>query len=684
MTDALHALADAAGVATSYLDQLDRPVEVADDTVREVLGLLGHDASTDEAAAASLAALQEADAARLLAPTVAVRRSRAELGAARRLDAAVVDLEGGGTYELQPSGERLRVPPDVPTGVHRLRVQAGQVEDTVHLVVAPDGCPVPPGRSWGWMLQLYALRSARSWGMGDLGDLARLVDASGRELGAGFVVVNPLHAASPVEPQEPSPYYPSSRRFLNPLYVALEDLPEVRGLDTDGRERFLALAAEARALSAADRIDRDAVFRVKSGALALLAAVPRVPEREAAFLAFRAAGGAALEDFATFCALAEVHGVPFQGWPEELRHPAARAVADAAAALRERVDHHAWVQWLADDQKAAAQAAAVAAGMPVGVVHDLAVGVDPGGADAWALQDDLAGSATIGAPPDVYNQRGQDWRLPPFRPDRLLATGAAALREVLTATLRHAGGIRIDHVMGLFRLWWVPEGRSPAQGTYVRYPSDVLLAVLALEADRAGAIVVGEDLGTVEDRVRDDLRATGALSSRVLYFERAPADDARPASASDYPELALASVTTHDLPTAAGWWGGEWLRVSTELGLLGDGTTAEAEAQRTAAERAELRGLLAAEGLAHDDDSDQQLVEAMHAFLARTPCLLVAANLPDAVGDRRQPNMPGTTDAYPNWRLPVAGADGSPRALEDVLADPAVARVARMLGTSAT
>jgi 4-alpha-glucanotransferase len=322
--------------------------------------------------------------------------------------------------------------------------------------------------------------------------------------------------------------------------------------------------------------------------------------------------------------------------------------------------------------------------MSVGVIHDLAVGVDPGGADAWALQDSLARDVTVGAPPDSFNQRGQDWRLPPLRPDRLAATGYAAFREMMAAVLRHAGGIRIDHILGLYRLWWVPEGRSAADGTYVRYPLGDLLAILALEAVRADAVVIGEDLGTVPDEIRTALLASGVFSSRVVYFERTE-DDERRLRADEYADQALASVTTHDLPTAAGWWADEAVRVQARLGLLGEATTLEAELARTAGEKAEMRELLVAEGVLDPDTHEPDaLREALHAFLARCSARLVAVQPADAIGDLRQPNLPGTTDEYPNWRLPVAApASGRTAAqavsLETLMGDERVHRLAALL-----
>jgi 4-alpha-glucanotransferase len=316
--------------------------------------------------------------------------------------------------------------------------------------------------------------------------------------------------------------------------------------------------------------------------------------------------------------------------------------------------------------------------MPVGIVHDLAVGVDPGGPDGWALQIDLAAGFTVGAPPDAFNQQGQDWRLPPWRPDRLAETGYAPFRDMVRAVLRKGGGLRVDHVLGLFRLWWVPEGASAADGTYISYDAEAMLGILALEATRAGGLVVGEDLGTVPDHVRDALAEHGILGSAVLWFERDEQDDS-PLPPDRWRELALASITTHDLPTVAGWWRDEQVRVRADLGLLTSSVDDELATARQ--EKAALLDLARGEGLlpAEGEPTESDVVLALHLLLARSPSRLVLAALGDAVGDARQPNLPGTVDEYPNWRLPVADGEGRPVSLEALERDERVLQLGRRL-----
>lgn len=669
---------------------------------------MGLEAGDEAAADAALTARRAADAARLLPPVVVARQGRPETYhvPTAPLAGAEVAFEDGAHRELTPDqANALSLPRDLPVGDHRLvAVDPSGREAAATVIVAPAACPLPSSRRWGWMAQVYGARSADSWGIGEFADLRALTTWTAG-LGGDFVVVNPLHATNPVLPQEPSPYYPSSRRYVNPLYLRVDDVPEISALDRSSRERVADLASATRARNREDRIDRDAVFEAKMEALALVHAAPRPPERAAAYARFRAREGEALVGFATFCAIAERHGTPFQRWPAALRSPDAPGVAHAREELGDRVDFHMWLQWLADEQLASVQAAGQEAGMGLGLISDLAVGVDPGGADAWALQEELAGEVTVGAPPDPFNQAGQDWGMPPLRPDRLSATGYAPLRQLLAPQMRHAGGVRIDHVLGLFRLYWIPEGAPPHAGTYVRYPGDELLGVLALEAQRAGAVVVGEDLGTVERGVRDRLAENAVLGSRVLYFEHSEEGEGFRAP-EYYPERVLSSVTTHDLPTATGWWAGQGVATQRAHGLL-DPDEAEVEHARLASDHAALADLLRRDGLLarNGEPTLEDLVLATHALLARTPSLLVAGMLHDAVGDRRQPNLPGTSteDAtpnaptaaadgvYPNWRLPLAepadaadpadatSAPAQPVLLEELMARPRAMRLAAAL-----
>ncbi|WP_405972086.1 4-alpha-glucanotransferase [Streptomyces sp. NBC_00988] len=672
----LSRLAELHGVATAYSPSPDHAVPASAVAVVAALAALGVDASTPQATAEALAARQQELAERLLPPTIVGRYggTPAALDALPEGTVLHIETEQG---EVRASAEQL------PPGVHHLTatVPDGRSAEA-QLVIAPDRLPTPAGRSYGLMVQVYSLLSRRSWGMGDLGDLGELTAWAGRSLGAGFVQVNPLHAAVPGAPTDPSPYRPSSRRFPDPVYLRVEDIPEFAYAEEaeEGREKLRGLLSQAARLreSVLEKdalIDRDAVWELKREALELVREVPLGPGRRAAYVDFLAREGEALEDHATWYALAEVHGSNWREWPAGLRDPRSPETARARAELMDRVDFHCRLAWLTDDQLTAAQRAARDAGMPIGVVHDLAVGVHPDGADAWAQQRYFAAGMSVGAPPDAFNSLGQDWGLPPWRPDRLAESGYAPYRRLLRALFRYAGALRIDHVMGLFRLWWVPQGHPPTEGTYVRYDAEAMLAILALEASRAGSVVIGEDLGTVEPGVRETLQERGVLGTSVLWFERDWEGDGRPLAPEKWRADCLATATTHDLPPTAARLTGEHVELRDRLGLLT--RPVEEERIESATDVGEWLALLSrlglyehAEGGGRPASEEEAEIHAVHRFLLRTPARMIGVWLPDTVGDRRPQNLPGTWDQYPNWRLPIADADGRPVTLEELAASP--------------
>ncbi|MEV7424274.1 4-alpha-glucanotransferase [Streptomyces sp. NPDC091212] len=687
-------LAELHGVATAYSPSPGVTVPVSDDTVVSVLAALDVDASSPAAVDDALSRAESAAASRLLPPTVVVMTAE-DGGEAAALPPALAALPPGTTLRVETErGESVELPRTAPAdpavwarlplGVHLLAAEAPDGrEGRATLVRAPARVPRPPARTHGFLVQLYSLLSARSWGMGDLGDLAELAGWSGRALGAGFVQINPLHAAVPGTPTDPSPYRPSSRSFPDPVHLRIEDVPEyayVRGAD---RQRLDALVERAAALRAAvleedALIDRDAVWELKRAALEILDTVPLGPGRRAAYCDFLADRGTALEDHATWCALAETHGPHWSQWPAGLRDPRSPETAEARRLLRDRVDFHSRLAWLTDEQLAGASRAARDAGMAVGIVHDLAVGVHPEGADAWARRDAFAAGMSVGAPPDAFNALGQDWGLPPWRPDTLAASGYAPYRDLLKSLLRHAGALRIDHVMGLFRLWWVPEGQRATSGTYVRYDAEAMLAVLALEAHRAGAVVIGEDLGTVEPGVREALERRGVLGTSVLWFERDWQGTGRPLEPGAWRAGCVATATTHDLPSTAARLTGEHVELRHRLGLLG--RPLEREQAEDRAEVAEWLGALTRLGLLPEGDgSEEEDIRAVYRFLSRTPARMIGVWLPDTVGDRRPQNLPGTWDQYPNWRLPVADAAGRPVTLDQLTVSPRLHRLMEVL-----
>lgn len=707
MLDAtLAELSRAHGVATGFGDWRGGGATASADAVTAVLAAMGVDASGPEAIRASLDDVRVASWRRMLPPCVVVRAGRPSTVWTHVPHgdpvSVVLEFEGGGRRELRQLmvwvdprevdgalvGEAtFEIPDDVPLGYHTLRAASGDRRVCSTLIVVPDRLEPPAARAWGFMLQLYAVRSKSSWGIGDFADLRALAEWSARELGAGFVLVNPLHAAQPVSPLEPSPYFPASRGFINPLYLRVEEVPEVgtlRDIDVE------AISAPLKAKNTADEdIDRDTVWLAKRRVLEAAFAARRDPARQKAFADFVEAGGEPLVDYATWCALVERHGSPWSGWPDPLRDPRSPEVVDFRADERELVDFHCWLQWQCALQLDAVQQAARAAGMPIGVLLDLAVGSSPTGADAWALQHFLASGVSLGAPADMYNQQGQRWNLPTWQPASLAEAGFAPFRELVRASLAHGGGLRVDHVIGLFRQWWVRDGAMPADSTYMRVDHEALVGIVLLEATRAGGVVVGEDLGNVEPWVRDYLRERGVFGTSILFFEHD--DDGRPLEAERWRELCLATVTTHDLPPTAGYLEGEHVEIRAELGLLERDAVEERaadEQQRVAwIERLADVGLLSRE-IADDvinapapgsvsprrahfaarvDRHVDELVEALHGYVSRSPARLVGVYLPDAVGDRRPVNQPGTVDEYPNWRVPMTDAKGRPVLLDDLI-----------------
>ena len=680
----LDPLARAYGVALEYWDQSGVQRRVPHETVASVLRALGADPTDEVSVARSLHDRELRDWRRML-PSVIVGVegryahvwSHVPHGTSLRL---WIECEDGSVVEPAQSNRWIEpeeidgvltgeatfvIPADLPLGWHTIHAIGEGTSAQCPLVITPahlEPAALTGGvRLWGLMAQIYSVRSHRSWGIGDLADLADLVAWSGHALGADFLLVNPLHSAAPLTPMIPSPYLPITRRFPNPIYLRIEDVPEYAYLRGRDRKAIRKLSKNVRRVTA-DLLDRDTSWAAKSAALDILRTVPLSAGRQAIYDGFVEREGQGLVDFATWCAIAEVHGVDSGSWPEELRHPRDGAVALWRADHADQVEKHLWLQWLLDEQLARTHRVAAEVGMRAGVIHDLAVGVSGNGADAWALQDVLASGVSVGAPPDMYNQKGQDWAQPPWSPTALAEAAYIPYRDMLRTLLRHAGGIRVDHILGLFRQWWIPHGRPADEGTFVAFDHDALLGILALEAQRAGALVIGEDLGTVEPWVQDVLRDRGLLGTSILWFERWEGGALK--QPEQWRSDVLASVAVHDLPPTAGYLAGEHVRIRNELGLLTRDVEDERAADSAATEEwldvARSRGWLS-EGGDVDD-----CVTALHRVVAASPARLVGVGLPDLVGDVRAQNQPGTDQEYPNWRVPLADAEGKPVALEDL------------------
>lgn len=593
---------DAWGIDAVYLDAAGKTQRVSSESIEAIRSAIGHPPTAPRS---------------LFDEPVKVLRHGERLALPGR---AELRLEGGTVMDV-----RDHLPSTVPVGYHELAPNGGSA--STKLIVTPGSCHLPSGlKTWGWSVQLYAARSRSSWGIGDLGDLRRLGEWA-KSVGAGMVLINPLSAALPVVPQEASPYWPSSRRYRNPLYLRIEDVPGVERIETHLRQ----LVADAHALNNERKIDRDRVWQLKMEALRRLwGCFTEDPD----FDRFQRDEGLSLEQFAVFSVLVEEHGADWRQWTSGYRRPEEGDVQRFAQEHADRVRFHKWLQWLIDRQlRRAADSAAL--------MQDLPIGFAPSGADAWVWQDLLALDCSIGAPPDLFNKAGQNWGLPPFIPHQLRRVAYEPFIQTVRAVLRHTGGLRIDHVMGLFRLWWVPSGKAPNEGAYVRYPADDLLGIIALESRRAGAVVVGEDLGTVEEGVREHMAECNMLSYRLLWFEEsAPAD---------YPEKALAAITTHDLPTLAGVWTGADVELQRRGGLDAD----EAAADTLRKKLVQISGV--------DPRADVETA-ALRTFeqLASAPSVIVMISMEAACLAPERPNMPGAEETYPNWSLAL------PLSLEEI------------------
>ena len=675
-------LAKLNGISTSYIDQLGTYVEIRDEVLVSVLAALGVDASSDEAIETSYELTKQRIADTLVEPPIVKfigKESTTPIRAKGHDVTLRLLLEDGTQYEgnlcmyLTPQTDgslTFTLPDDIPAGYHTLRVNAGPLHGEARLICAPARVPLPPAiaekQRWGWMAQMYSIRSAESWGVGDYGDLKLLLTDAAEKSHADFMLINPIHATAPVEPLEPSPYLPESRRFMNVTYIRPQDIEEYAGLDEEAKAEVKRLHAEvAPDNDNADELDINSAWWHKRQALQLVFKVPRSAERQAAFEAFKEAAGPDLRAFAAWSVAFQVWGAPWEStWFAETNRDSPE-VAELIRDHADMVDFECWLQWIAAEQVTAAQTAARESGMALGLMQDMAVGVHSLGADVWWNPERFAvGSVTVGCPPDFYNQQGQDWGQPPFNPNYLAKTGYGVYREMVHNMFSHAGAVRIDHVLGLFRLWWIPQGEGARGGAYVTYDYEAMIAILTIEASRVNGLVVGEDLGTVPDYVRTVLAEHGLLGCMVEWFARvddSPNAGDPYADPADYRKYALASVTTHDLPPTAGYLQFEHVKLREQLHLL-TGPVEEFQASATAERQAMLDRLVESELITPEiaadvDNHIQEIVEAMHKMLLHSPSVLLQAALVDGVGETRAQNQPGTSSEYCNWRVPLAGPD---------------------------
>ena len=690
VTEKLRELAETVGVSTGFWDWYGNWKHVEDASLIAVLNSLGFSLSFDPSEAEINEAFRRNEdfawAAPLPPTTVCRQGNEAEIPVHVPHGMGVwchVETEDGYHHELEqldrPIPPRMvdgnlvgratfKIPNWLPQGWHRIvaRHEDGS-ECSSTLIVVPQrlSCRLDDGhKRWGVAAQLYSTRSSGSWGMGDTQDLADLTAIVTRD-GANFLQVNPLHAPQPCFPQETSPYLPVSRRWASPLYIRPEAIDEYARMD--GKERGVITRYAHASRSQEDIIDRDLSWKSKLKALRKIFEIPRSITRQAQFEHFCAEGGESLENFALWSALV------FENGDIELPAPYASINAPEVEQARQRlageIEFWQWCQWIVFDQLIRAQESAHRLGMDMGIMSDLAVGVHSLGSEIWSMPEIFAPGMSVGAPPDMYSQQGQNWSQPPWSPRGLAKAGYAPLRDMLRSVLSYSGAVRIDHILGLFRLWWIPEGMEASAGAYVSYDHEAMVGIVLLEAQRAGAVVIGEDLGTVEPWVRGYLNDRGILGTSVLWFEKE--GSGWPLWPDHYRRSCLAAVTTHDLPPTLGYLEGVHTQLRNRLGLLVEDLDQVLEADRVERERMVSR--LNEGGFIHNEEpSEEELVMGFHAYLAASPALLLAVSLVDAVGEKAPQNLPGTSDQYPNWCIPLHGSDGEEAHIEDLAASEKV------------
>ena len=684
VTEKLRELAETVGVSTGFWDWYGNWKHVEDASLIAVLNSLGFSLSFDPSEAEINEAFRHNEdlawSASLPPTTVCRQGNEAEIPVHVPHGTGVwchVETEDGQRHELEqldrPIPPRMvddnlvgratfKIPNWLPQGWHRIvaRHEDGS-ECSSTLIVVPQrlSCRLDDGhKRWGVAAQLYSTRSSGSWGMGDTQDLADLAAIVARN-GANFLQVNPLHAPQPCFPQETSPYLPVSRRWANPLYIRPEAIDEYACMD--GKERGVITRYAHASRSQEDIVDRDLSWKSKLKALRKIFECPRSISRQAQFEHFCAEGGESLEDFALWSALVFENGDI--ELPERYASINAPEVEQARQRLAGEIEFWQWCQWIVFDQLIRAQESAHHLGMDMGIMSDLAVGVHSLGSEIWSMPEIFAPGMSVGAPPDMYSQQGQNWSQPPWSPRGLAQAGYAPLRDMLRSVLSYSGAVRIDHILGLFRLWWIPEGMEASAGAYVSYDHEAMVGIVLLEAQRAGAVVIGEDLGTVEPWVRGYLNDRGILGTSVLWFEKE--GSGWPLWPDRYRRSCLAAVTTHDLPPTLGYLEGVHTQLRNRLGLLVEDLDQVLEADRVERERMESR--LKEGGFIHSENpSEEDLVLGFHAYLAASPALLLAVSLVDAVGEKAPQNLPGTSDQYPNWCIPLHGSDGEEARIEDL------------------
>jgi 4-alpha-glucanotransferase len=674
---ALENLAEKYGIGTSYIGSDDSYQEISESVLRQILGIMGVEADTDEQITAHL------DRKEIEKWTTPFQKTIIEIvGYGSEVDiylksSLVDDVEKLGIRIVLENGEERAVldlyesleekvidgvkyehrmfalPKDLPAGYHHICIQ--ELDYCAHLIVTPEVAPTPAKQAYGFMTQLYSQRSHNSWGIGDFEDLRVLAKNAHLETGADFLLVNPTHADFPILPQTPSPYLPVSRHFLNPLYIRPESIFEYALIPKNERECVDDLSRMARALNGShSSIERNTVWSLKKEALRIIFKQGiNTSERLEEFERFKNSSPKTLTLFAVWCVCCDKFGALGDWRQMKVSDP---LISETALAHSGDVEFYRWLQWIAHEQLEYAHLEMKKSGAAIGLVADLAVGVHPDGADTWSQASAFIAGVSVGAPPDVYNQQGQDWSQPPLNPADLDATGYAIFRDLVRALFKTAGAIRIDHMLGLFRLWWIPHGNGAKDGAYIHYNHDALIGILCLEAQRCGGVIIGEDLGVVPSGAFNYLKSRQILGTSILFFERDK--HKKPTPVETLRKYCFATVATHDLPPTLGYLRQEHVRLREALGLLTeDARKVQREAEEDFART--VRYLQNAHFLDKDHADDElEISIALQRSLFSAPSLLIAFSFADFVGESRAQNQPGTSDEYPNWRVPLEDING--------------------------
>ncbi|MDR2799484.1 MAG: 4-alpha-glucanotransferase [Bifidobacteriaceae bacterium] len=670
-------------IPSFFIGPKKKVIQISETALRLVLESFGIDASSKEAIEKSLAHADLKDWRRPLAPTVfkeigqntsfhfyipkgniavvALEKENGEKSQLFKIDSGKCnDTKIVDGAEIAHIVKKIKN--DIEPGYHKIWTEYDGGKHLSHFIVAPSVIDLPQfldeHKRWGYMSQFYSVRSSKSWGVGDFEDLATSCEAAAKKNGADFMLINPTHSGEPSGHITPSPYLPSSRQFLNNIYIRPEAIPEYQGLSVSDKKKVDTFSESVKNLNyEKNNIDRDKSWRAKVQALEVIFQSGLVDSRQKDFEKYKTEEGKALEGFAIWSMLYEKWGEPAEdetAWTKTHKIES-EEVQNMVSKYASRVEFYKWLQWIAEQQLANAQERAKSAGMKLGIIADLAVGVHPLGADVYANPDDFIYSATVGAPPDMFNQMGQNWSQPPLSPLALEEKGYAPFRNLVRKILKNVGAVRIDHILGMFRLWYIPEGHTAKEGAYVYYDHNIMIGILCLEALRNNAIVIGEDMGMVTNIVKKYLKTHGLMGTSIVWEERTKNGFKK---AKKYRKLAISAATNHDFPPTAGYLEYEHAKLRNELGLLTE--PYEVFLASVKKDVNKMMELLKKGGfLKEQNPSTEDIIIALHKMLASAPSYLICTTFVDCVEEKRVQNQPGTNNEYPNWRIPLADAEGN-------------------------